>query len=115
MRSEGGEDAVDRSVLMLPILRLAWSGYSGIDPMLQEYRQHVARSIDMQKKKPSTQIKSESLMEGYVERVRKAMTLTDAEAAAPRSAYIAALEQIGSDIECMIDAAKEDDARESRA
>ena len=71
----------------------------------------------MPKKKRSPQTRavasSTSIMkEHYLERVRSAMTLTEAECLAPRSEYIEALEEIHGEVEAMLAAAREEQQAE---
>ena len=55
---------------------------------------------------------SKTVMDKWLERVRKAMELSTAELKCPRSEYITALDELGADIEAMEEAAREEALRE---
>lgn len=58
--------------------------------------------------------KTKTGMTLWLERVRKAMELSLKECEEPRAEYIEALEELASDIEGMLDAAREEETDEDR-
>ena len=53
-----------------------------------------------------------SVRDAFVERVREALELNDAEMKMPLAEYIDALEEIQSDVETSLDAARDDQRRQ---